>query len=234
MQERPAGILQSGLVLLSLVASLVILIAAVASAADAATAAEAGTDGPLVVPIFPRQDKDKQEPSDDSVPGLPAGEALRDSYIVLQDGSVLTTADWILGGLSKTRTGMGMTDYENRLFLGQVARAMAGQQEDLIHRSVVNAGPPRAYRPGPELPQALQITRAVLSMLLPGTPEDYDASKAGGGFNPRLRTEGEAAVLFEGQFSQAYFWSNGEFHERGTMMNMLRDYQKQAENGAPE
>ena len=82
-------------------------------------------DGPLVVPIYPRFQQD----SEDKARKLPEGADLRDSYIVLEDGSVISVADWILGSLHKNDVGAGMSDYQNRLFLGQVARSMAGPHQ---------------------------------------------------------------------------------------------------------
>ena len=68
-------------------------------------------------------------------------------------------------------------------------------------------------------------------MIIPGLVhpdafKDYDPSKAGGALNPRMRTAGDAAVLFEEQFEGALTWSISDIKERGTMMNMLEDYKK--------
>ncbi len=228
MREQRAGIITTGIVVLALVTSLVILVAAVTKPVFSQESGGKVTT-PLVVPIFPRSDEDNKKPSLDSDKKMPAGADLRDSYIVMEDGSVISMADWVLGGLSKNSTGVGMSDYQNRLFLGQVARAMAGQGEDLIYRSVVDAGPARRYHPGPKQSLASQLGQFVLAQFVPGLffdMPDYDPSKMGGGFDPRERTAGEGAIQFDGQFHDAYDLSNGEFHERGTMMNMLRDYEK--------
>lgn len=244
MQQRPAGIITRGIVLLSLVTSLSLLVTSlsllVAALASAANAQESETadSSPLVVPIFPRSDKDKKDPSPDSENKMPAGADLRDSYIILEDGNVMSMADWVLGGLSKNQTGAGMSDFQNRLFLGQVARAMAGQSEKMVHDSVVDVGPLRTYHPGRRPSLASQLGQFVLAQFMPGLffdmPDDYDPAKVGGGFDPRKRTEGDAAILFEEQFSEAYFWSNGEFHDRGVMKTMLRDYQRKKQAGTDD
>ena len=106
-------------------------------AADAGGAG--GGDGqPLVVPVFPRGSK------------LPEGAAaLKDSYIVMDDGSVVSMADWVLGALNKN-IGADMGDYNTRLFLGQVARAMAGLDEGMVDRRPVprpTAVTPKALPP---------------------------------------------------------------------------------------
>lgn len=236
MRERQAGRITTGIVILALVTSFAILVAAIAKPA-LSQESQGEVTSPLVVPIFPRSDDDKKKPSLDSNKKMPAGADLRDSYIVMEDGSVLSMADWVLGGLSKNSTGVGMSDYQNRLFLGQVARAMAGQSEDLIYRSVVDAGPPRRYHPGPKQSLASQLTQFVIGQFVPGLffdMPDYDPSKMGGGFDPRRRTAGEGAIQFDGQFYDAYELSNGEFHERGTMMNMLRSYEQEAADKAPD
>lgn len=226
MREPRAGIITTGIVVLALVTSLVILVVAVTKPV-LSQESDSKVTTPLVVPIFPRSDEDKKKPSLDSEQEKPVGTDLRDSYIVMEDGSVISMADWVLGGLSKNSTGVGMSDYQNRLFLGQVARAMAGQSEDLIYRSVVDVGPVRRYHPGPKQSLASTLTQFVLAQFVPGLFFDmpkYDFSKMGGGFDPRKRTAGEGAIQFDGQFYEAYDLSNGEFHEYGTMKTMLRDH----------
>lgn len=177
--------------------------------------------GPLVVPIYPEfRTKDEDE-----APKLPEGADLRDSYIVLEDGSVLSVADWILGSLNKNDTGVGMSDYQNRLFLGQVARAMAGMDEDLINRSVVNAGPAVPYREQ-ELAAPLQVLQALKNMLFPTMPKNWSPATNGGGFTRNRWQEGHASVLFERQMSDALERSAGDLRESGAMQNMLEKHIK--------
>jgi len=225
--------------IVALVASVVILLAALIGAAhaqdesaDQGDSEKAGATRPagltgdaLVVPVFPRLG-DKKDPSDDSERKLPAGVDLRDSYIIMEDGSVLSAADWIKGSLLKNQAGVGMSDYQNRLFLGQVARAMAGLDENQVNHSVVSVGPPVPFEPK-TLSEPMQMIHGVFRMFVPGR-DGYEWSPAtsGGSFDRRLATAGDAAFQFEGQFSGAVQQTAAEFQEYGTMVNMLKAYKK--------
>ena len=67
---------------------------------------------------------------------------LQGSYILLEGGGVVSMADWVLGGINKNRFGVGSSDYEARLFLGNVGRAMLGIDEKMtIERSRVTLFP---------------------------------------------------------------------------------------------
>lgn len=178
--------------------------------------------GPLVVPIYPMFREDTGE----EARKLPEGADFRDSYIVLEDGSVMSVADWILGSLTKNDTGVGMSDYQSRLFLGQVARSMAGMNEDLINRSLTHSGPAIPYTEGDPLPMPLEILKGLKNMLFPEMPKNWSPATAGGGFSRNRWQEGHAAVLFERQMSEAMFRNSGDLWESGTMQNMLRDYKK--------
>ncbi|WP_262691188.1 hypothetical protein [Kordiimonas aestuarii] len=179
-------------------------------------------DGPLVVPIYPKL---KSE-SEDKAPKLPDGADFRDSYIVLEDGSVMSVADWILGSLTKNDTGADMSDYQNRLFLGQVARSMVGLNEDLVNRSFVHTGPPVPYTEGNPLPVPLEILKGLKNMLFPKMPKNWSPATSGGGFSRNRWQEGHAAILFERQMSEAMERNAGELWESGTMQNMLKEYKK--------
>ena len=179
-------------------------------------------DGPLVVPIYPMF----REKTEEDTHKLPEGADFRDSYIVLEDGSVMSVADWILGSLTKNDTGLGMSDYQNRLFLGQVARSMVGMDEDLINRSLTHSGPAIPYREGNPLPAPLEILKGLKNMLFPEMPRNWSPATSGGGFTRSQWQEGHAAILFERQMSEAMQWNSGELWESGTMQNMLRDYKK--------
>lgn len=195
-----------------------------ASAEDDSEEQASQPQGPLVVPIYPEFRTDDKE----ETPKLPEGADLRDSYIVLEDGSVLSVADWILGSLNKNDTGIGMSDYQNRLFLGQVARAMAGMDENLITRNVVNTGPAVPYTER-ELAAPVQILKALKSMLFPEMPKNWSPATSGGGFTRNRWQEGHAAILFERQMSEAMERNSGELWESGTMQTMLKEHIKASE-----
>lgn len=178
--------------------------------------------GPLVVPVYPKGIKKGD---------APVSTDLRDNYILLEDGSALSVADWILGSLKKDEAGVGMTDYENRLFLGQVARAAVGMDEDLVHHSYVNIAPTVTYKAPPPPGAAMQALQSVVGMvggmIFSGTPEGWHPAKTGGSFSPMMKTGGGATVLFNEQFNEAIMHSAGDIRELGTMQNMLDEYIEQ-------
>jgi len=179
--------------------------------------------GPLVVPVFPRGSL---------APDAPVSTDMRDSYILLEDGSVLSVADWILGSLNKDRAGVGMTDYENRLFLGQVARAMVGMDEKLVNHSYIYTRPTVTYKAPPPPGGAMQVLQGVVGLIggaiFSGTPEGWHPAKSGGAFSPLQRSGGDAAILFEGQFSGAMLLSVEDIRDAGIYQIMLDDARKEA------
>ena len=92
----------------------------------------------LRVPVHPKSGVD-------DVPAKSSGDLrldLQGSYILMEGGGVVSMADWVLGGLTKNQFGIGSTDYEARLFLGKVGRAMLGIDEKMtIARSRVTLFP---------------------------------------------------------------------------------------------
>ena len=178
---------------------------------------------PLVVPVYPKLDKDgkpERRP-------LPSGADLRDSYIVMEDGSVLSVADWLLGSLEKNEAGADMSDYQTRLFLGQVARALAGEGESLTQgRTVTGTGDEVGFNPPPDIEPVLQAARALVGVVMPGTPVDWHPAKSGGAFSPLVATGGNAAILFEGQFYGAMIYSVQDMRDAGTYRAMLERAKK--------
>ncbi|WP_417451971.1 hypothetical protein [Kordiimonas sp.] len=199
------------------------------SQTDKRKAGQSHPEGPLVVPIYPhfREQDDKERK-------LPEGADFRDSYIVLEDGSVISVADWILGSLTKNQTGAGMSDYQNRLFLGQVARSMVGMDEELVNKSLLHSGAPVPFIEGNPLPVPLEILKGLKNMLFPQMPKNWSPATSGGGFSRNAWQEGHAAVLFERQMSDAMSLNAGELWESGSMQNMLRDYKAHMADAKPD
>ncbi|MBV1901366.1 MAG: hypothetical protein KUG56_06810 [Kordiimonadaceae bacterium] len=177
--------------------------------------------GPITVPVYPRGDTNK---------ALPQSTDLRDSYIVMEDGSVLSAAGWILGALNKDQAGADMSDYEMRLFLGQVARVAVGMDEAMVNYGFLHTEPAVAHPPNPALPAPLQALQVVVNLvksaILPGRPYDWDASKSGGAFSPTMKSKGDSTYLFDRQFTEAMDQTNSDLREAGTMQNMIRDQKK--------
>lgn len=186
----------------------------------------------LTVPVYPRF-KPKQLPA--------TVDNLKDTYIVLDDGSVLSLADWVLGSVTKSNTGAGMTDYQNRLFLGQAARAAIGLDEDLIYRSFQDAGTAIPFVPD-RPSQTLQAVQGLLSTVIPGlapsTPKysklsrwiptaPTRASHVGYANHVEQRSSG-GAILFDDQFFSALQQTRGEFMEQGRIMDIVERYEREA------
>ncbi len=170
----------------------------------------------LVVPIYPRFD-----PEDRPV----SIENLKDTYITLDDGAVVSMADWLLGSLNKSKLGVGMSDYENRLFLGQVARAAVGMKQDLVYRSFQDSGPARSFIPHTP-PAPVQIARGLLSMFVPALAPGWTPATDG---KPVLIDRSDygrdSAIQFEKQFSETLLLSTEDFIYRGQQIKMLEDLQ---------
>ncbi|MFC3053194.1 hypothetical protein [Kordiimonas pumila] len=167
----------------------------------------------LVVPVFPKaQARDKTLEAVD----------LRDSYIILEDGATLSMADWILGGLKKDTNGAAMSDYESRLFLGQVARAMAGMSESLVSTSLIYSKPTVSFTPTQNKPIALQGFEGLVRMLLlPGTAKNWTPATTGGAFADSMKTGDTGPVLFESQLFQAMNQTVADFKEAGAIQAMI-------------
>jgi len=234
------GILIKSLLMLSFVSSILILIVLAfssrAMASDASSdKADTGLSVPsstanLIVPVYPRASDEKAS--------LPEGADLRDSYIIMEDGSALSVADWILGGLNKDKAGADMSDYESRLFLGQVARAAAGMDEQLVNRSLVNTRPTLSYKapvkPGPAMQALESVVGLVVNTIIPGRPYDWDASKSGGAFNHLMKTGNTGTANFENFFEEAMMWTAQDFKTLGTMQIMAKEQGKKLQSESSE
>ena len=178
------------------------------------------SNAPLIVPIYPRFDREK---------ALKSIEDLRDAYIVMDDGAVVSMADWVLGSLNKSDVGAGMSDYQTRLFLGQVARAVAGLEQDLVYRSFEDAGPPRPYVPHTPS-ETLQATQGFLSYFIPAlapgwkpvVPEPTLANDVAG--------DNGGTLLFDRQFKDAVYQSSRDLIDSGRLQNMLKEAEKASQN----
>lgn len=178
------------------------------------------SNAPLIVPIYPRFDKEQ---------ALKSVEDLKGAYIILEDGAVVSMADWVLGSLNKSEIGAGMSDYQTRMFLGQVARAVAGLDQDLIYRSFEDAGPPRPYVPHTP-PEILQTTQGILSMFIPALAPGWKPVVPEQTLASDVRGDNGGTLLFDRQFKEAVYQSSRDLIESGRMQNMLKDAQKAMQN----
>lgn len=83
--------------------------------------ASAKDKGSLLVPVYPRVKSEmlKKPPKD-------AVSALHRSYIVTEQGNVLSLGQWVMQGMKKHDYKIGSKIYDAEAMLGQAARAMAG------------------------------------------------------------------------------------------------------------
>lgn len=172
---------------------------------------------PLNVPVYPRF-KPENRPVDI--------EGLRDSYIVLEDGAVLSLADWVLGSLRKSETGVGMSDYQNRLFLGQVARAAVGMKQDLIYRSYRDAGPLRSFVPH-RPSQPAQVAQGFLSYFVPAFRPNWTSETSG---KPTLGKDLDQglynSIHFDVQFADSLRQTTERFSYPARLKSMLEDFKR--------
>lgn len=178
------------------------------------------SESPLNVPVYPGFKKENR-PVDI--------ESLRDSYIVLEDGAVLSLADWVLGSLKKPDVGVGMSDYQNRLFLGQVARAAVGMKQDLVYRSFEDAGPLRSFVPHTP-PKPLQLAQGLLSNFIPALRANWSSEISG---KPDLTDYTErglsASIHFDNQFSDSLFQTTEQFSYQQRLETMLEEFGQKTE-----
>lgn len=178
------------------------------------------TEQPLNVPVYPGFKKENR-PVDI--------ESLRDSYIILEDGAVLSLADWVLGSLEKSDVGIGMSDYQNRLFLGQVARAAVGMKQDLVYRSFEDAGPLRPFVPHrPSAP--LQLAQGILSNFIPALAPDWSPEITGKpDLTDRADRGSSASIHFDNQFSDSLFQTTEQFSYQQRLETMLQEFSQKPE-----
>ncbi|UTW57846.1 hypothetical protein KFE96_13565 [Kordiimonas sp. SCSIO 12603] len=181
---------------------------------------------PLQVPVVPKAIMRKPEEIKNEKEFF---KALGNNYILMEDGSVLSAADWMLGALRKDRSGHLMDDYERRLFLGQAARAALGLDETLVHNSLTDSGPLVSYDARPTISKPTQILEGIYRYFVPGRNKNYRPEVSGGAFHPLAKTGGTGPYLFEKQFNESIMWTAQEFKDHGTFQIMLRDAQKKLE-----
>lgn len=175
-------------------------------------ASSALESGALDVPVYPRLKP---------IEGLKDIESLKDSFVVLEDGAVVSLADWVLGSLTKSKVHAGMSDYQNRLFLGQVARAVAGLDENMVHHSFENAGPLRPFVPHTP-PAALQAAQGLLSYFVPALVPGWSPIVPEIALASHRSQQESATFQFNKQFEEAMAQSSADLVYFGTLSNMLK------------
>ncbi|GHF23789.1 hypothetical protein GCM10017044_17950 [Kordiimonas sediminis] len=183
----------------------------------------ADTAAPIEVPVF-RRDQYQNTP----LPPVDASRLnpLSDSYIMLEDGAVLSLKEWVKWGANKGDINRPMSDAEQRLFLGKGARAALGHSQDLTTQNLINVAPSVNFKPGDEPAPALQLIEGLFrALILPGTPEGWRPETAGGSFSPtaKIGAPGTDAILFQRQLNEAMEWSAEDFRLNGTLQNMNRE-----------
>jgi hypothetical protein len=193
---------------------------------DGSLIAILGQDVPLRVPVYPKRDS-KDRP-------LPDGADLRDQYILLDDGSVISMADWVLGALNKSDIDRNLSDLERRLFLGEVARNMLREGRLLGARPGLPIPAPAPLeeelpdRPvgyfGNRLPYL--FSSPELETIGNGIQRDYGIHV----FNDLIGTSDPAEInggktnLIKSEYQRDFERHIAEWQYRGTQLNMLNDF----------
>ena len=192
-------------------------------------------DKPLNVPVYPRDSEKKQKLSDIT--------DLQDQYILLNDGSIISMADWVLGTLKKSDLNREMTDLERRLFMGEVARNMLRKGRILGVRPGVPIKPEiqddEKYKE-PESGQASSgfgffTDRSAYLLKPPPLPVIDNGVLNGppiGRFNDVSGTSDPAEInsgkirLLPDEFETFFDLHRYEWQERGAYLNMLEKHKK--------
>ncbi len=193
------------------------------------------TEKPLNVPVYPRGTQSSKP--------LSAIEDLHDQYILLNDGSVISMADWILGSLRKSDLNREMSDLDRRLFLGEVARNMLREgritgtrpgillkpdAQDYAKYKEPEAGPPSSgfgfftdrtpYLLKP--PPIPLIDNGILNGPPIGLFNDVS------GTSDPAEINGGKIRLLPDEFETFLDFHRQEWQERGTYLNMLERHKK--------
>ncbi len=111
-----------------------------------------------------------------------------------------------------------MSDLQNRLFLGQVARSMAGMNEIMVnHDPVLKPDSELILKFGP-MEKAVAPNLATESGSIRGL---YVLSDSMGTHRTDELSFGRLS-LFESPYSQAFGWASEEFKYQGTLRNMMK------------
>jgi hypothetical protein len=193
------------------------------------------TEKPLNVPVYPRGTQSSKP--------LSTIEDLHDQYILLNDGSVISMADWILGSLRKSDLNREMSDFDRRLFLGEVARNM------LREGRVIGVQPGVPIKPAPQddekyrEPKSGQpssgfgfFTDRTPYLLKPPPAPLIDNGILNGPpiglFNDVSGTSEPAEInggkirLLPDEFETFFDFHRKEWQEHGTYLNMLERHKK--------
>jgi len=182
-----------------------------------------GQDVPLRVPVYPKRDSEDKP--------LPDGADLRDQYILLDDGSVISMADWVLGALNKSDIGRSLSDLERRLFLGEVARNMLQEGRLLGARPGVPLPAPKSLEePLPDRPVGIFANRLPylfrspeIDSVVNGIPRHHGIdlfSDAVGASNSIEISDGTFSLVSK-SYAWAIKWQREEWQYRGAQFNML-------------
>lgn len=181
----------------------------------------AATSSQVRIPVFPSAPKEKAE-------GV---EEMLESYIMLEDGSVLTFGDWIVGALNKDKAGHLMSDYDRRLFLGEMARAGVGVYGPLVDRTPgAYAAARRAFTIAPETTGQLvkRYARPLLcafgctpdtSLPLGMVSRTFMATTASGGEGPTALFRSQ----FDDWFAESLAISAADYRDLGVLRQQMKD-----------
>jgi hypothetical protein len=189
----------------------------------------------LNVPVYPRGSQSSKPLSDI--------DDLHDQYILLNDGSVISMADWVLGALRKSDLNREMSDLDRRLFMGEVARNMIREGRILGVRPAVPIKPEAEDEEKYQEPEAGQpssgfglFSDKTAYLLKPPPSPLIDNGVLNGPpiglFNDVSGTSDPAEInggkirLLPDEFETFLDFHRHEWQEQGTYLNMLEKYKK--------
>jgi len=205
------------------------------NAGDASTKPPLQNEKPLNVPVYPKGSALKKAPSDIT--------DLHEQYILLNDGSVITMADWILGALKTSDLNREMSDLDRRLFLGEVARNMMKEGRILGVRPAVPVKPEilddeNYDERAPKPPAGIFANRLPFLFKAPQAPIIDNGILNGpviGRFNDITGTSDPAEInggkirLLPDAYETAFDHLREDWQRRGTYLLMLEKHKKTLE-----
>ena len=163
-------------------------------------------------------------------------EQLRDAPVILEDGTIISFGDWVLGALRRGDVDSTSSDLDQKLFLGKVARAIAGAEAPLNEGQPIQVGEnlpgaiPETFVPN-DLSDGVAALQTVVCLVLCYQAEEtsgpYDATPSASKSVSKSSMIGGAGTdspLFQNQVARDLSWSYGDWKRR----QFIREAVKQA------
>ncbi len=150
---------------------------------------------------------------------IPLQDALEGSYIFLDDGAVLSLADWIIGGLSKNNIKAGASDYDMRLFLGKPALSMLKQSTNKHFQNAASQSSFLNFNTHKWNTSTYRLPSSEASKVFNINTHGIYAT-----IDPTGSSSGYEITLLEDPYLTAFSRAVDDFKEYGIYQKMIRDY----------